>query len=277
MGARRCSIDGCKSVAGRPQHRGVTYHTIPTNPLARACWMSNSRMAPTKSITKSVLICSRHFRRADFQPLKNNKYLLKIGAVPTIFPWGSMPYVEPAKVKIDSEIGSTDASGSGAAEQVVDSGVSAVIAPVVDTKEAFPLIKVPTVEATVNEEKIVKQISVDAIKTEMKSPIKRSASTSKIPANDSEEPSAKLARKSLDSAFSKAKEADAAIKEVAATVKEILPQTLSSTADPVTIFIPGSQIEAQDFNEVWHPATVMEVDMDEREVLIHFEINNAKP
>lgn len=275
MGARKCSIEGCLSVAGRQQHRGVTYHTIPTNPLARACWMSNSRMSPTRSINKSVLICSRHFRRADFQPLKHNKYLLKIGAVPTIFPWGSMPYVEPAKVKTQG-VGS-QAAVSGATTGVTNdvSGVPAVIVPVVDTKEGIPLKEMPATKANISDdENIVKTISADAIKTEMKSPIKRSASTSKIPANDSDEPSAKLARKSLDSAFSKAKEADAAIKEEAATAKEKISQT---AADPVTIFIPGSQIEAQDFNEVWHSANVMEVDGDEREVLIHFEINNAKP
>lgn len=42
---------------------------------------------------------------------------------------------------------------------------------------------------------------------------------------------------------------------------------------PIVNFIPGTKIEAQDFNGVWHAAKIQEVDQDDREVLIQFEKN----
>lgn len=38
-------------------------------------------------------------------------------------------------------------------------------------------------------------------------------------------------------------------------------------------FVAGTKVEAQDFNEQWHVAEIMEVDLDEREALIHFDKN----
>lgn len=249
MAPRRCSVAGCKSVSGRQQHRGVTFHTFPLNPITRQCWMSNSRMANTKVVTKSILICSRHFRRADFQPLKNNKYLLKNGAIPTIFPWGSLPYTEPA--------------------QIVQ-GTLDLAAHIQAT--ALNAMDVTTGDTASQEENIVKQILVDAIKSEIKSPIKRSASADVSgfggEPSTSGESKPKIIRKSLDSAVLKN-----TLKTLSAP-----PTAFSSVGDLTLLFVPGSSIEAQDFNEIWHPASVVEVDQDEREVFIHFEIAaNAKP
>lgn len=92
---RRCIIKGCASVAGRKGHHGVQFNPIPLNPNMRQHWLTNCGITDTKSIRRKLLVCSRHFRRADFQALKENKYFLKHGAVPTIFPWGTFPYIEP--------------------------------------------------------------------------------------------------------------------------------------------------------------------------------------
>lgn len=87
---------------------------------------------------------------------------------------------------------------------------------------------------------------------ELKSPMKRSASADVV----SIEPKPKQLRKSLDSAMFK--------------------NSLNAVCDPTSLFRPGAKIEAQDFNEMWHPAEVVEVDQDDREVLIHFETTNIK-
>lgn len=248
MAPRRCSVDGCKSVSGRQQHRGVTFHTFPLNPITRQCWLTNSHICG-KVVTKSILICSRHFRRADFQPLKNNKYLLKNGAIPTIFPWGSLPYTEPAQI----------------VQGTLDLAAHLEAA-------AMGSIDVTTGDTASNEESIVKQILVDAIKSEIKSPIKRSASADVSgfvgEASTSGESKPKIIRKSLDSAVFKN-----SIKSLTAP-----PTQFNSVRDLMSSLHPGAQIEAQDFNEIWHSARVVEVDQDEREVFIHFEIaGNSKP
>lgn len=230
-------------------------------------------MPPNKVVTKSILICSRHFRRADFQTLKNNKYLLKSGAVPTMFPWGSLPYTEPAKqapppnsaaaaASVDYDM--TSSASAGASTTADDSSSTTVAAANSSSSSSSGATEhVMTGDAAAIEESLVKKILVDALKAEMKSPIKRSASADVNQSGGSGgAPKAKIMRKSLDSAFAKAKAAAA----VAA----------SSSSDSVAVFVPGAKIEAQDFNEVWHAANVVEVDHDEREVLIHFEMHAAK-
>lgn len=222
MGPRKCTVDGCKSVAGRQQHRGVTFHTFPNNPITRQNWLTNCRFAQNRNITKSVLICSRHFRRVDFQPLKNNKYLLKHGAEPTIFPWTQSGGGANAVASADASGGAQDGDFPG------------------------------DMSTMTSEERVVNQILADAIRGELKSPMKRSASADVV----SSEPKAKQLRKSLDSAMFK--------------------NALSAICDPTAQFRPGAKIEAQDFNEMWHPAEVVEVDQDDQEVLIHFETTNIK-
>lgn len=223
MAPRRCTIKGCPSVSGRQQHRGVTFHTFPLNPIARQFWLTNCGLPDTKSITKSILVCSRHFRRADFQPLKNNKYLLKQGAVPTIFPWGTLAYVEPTP------------------HTVIESGEPLDVNIDADDKPGE-----------------INQKLVDEIKSEMKatigvkSPNKRSVSMDEAGPS---EPKKKAIRVSLD-------------------MKKLPSETVTPTSfDPFSKFSPGTRIEAQDFNEVWHTAKVVEVDSDEKEVLILFEKN----
>lgn len=236
MGPRKCTVDGCKSVAGRQQHRGVTFHTFPNNPSTRQNWLTNCRFAPTKNITKSVLICSRHFRRVDFQPLKNNKYLLKPGAEPTIFPWTQTSGAAPVAVAV------ADAASSSASVTTIDPGTASAELQVADSPA----------EMVSPEAKVVNQILAEAMRSELKSPMKRSASADVM----SIEPKAKLLRKSLDAAMFK--------------------NALNASVDPNALFRPGASIEAQDFNEVWHPAEVVEVDHEDREVLIHFDTTNVK-
>lgn len=38
----------------------------------------------------------------------------------------------------------------------------------------------------------------------------------------------------------------------------------------------GSKVEAKDFEEKWHTAEIIEVDYEEMEVLIHYEIDRKK-
>ena len=41
-------------------------------------------------------------------------------------------------------------------------------------------------------------------------------------------------------------------------------------------FAPNTRIEALDFNQTWSPATILEVDYEENEVLVHFDSYSNK-
>ncbi|KAG4066483.1 hypothetical protein HA402_007119 [Bradysia odoriphaga] len=87
----------------------------------------------------------------------------------------------------------------------------------------------------------------------VKSPGKRSAS---VDEPGTSEPKKKAIRVSLDS-------------------KKLSNEPIATTSfDPFSKFSPGARIEAQDFNGAWHTAKVVEVDGDEKEVLINFEKNS---
>lgn len=259
MGPRRCNVAGCKSIAGRQQHRGVTFHTFPNNPDIRQRWMVNCRFAATKPINKSVLICSRHFRRVDFQPLKNNKYLLKPGSEPTIFPWTQSRSNSSSTEATSVRSVANDASANSSA------GASTSTVAVAQPTPAGVVAKQSA------EDRIVHQILSEAVRSEMKSPMKRSVSADVGNGNTSGEPKIKQSRKSLDSAMFKK------TAEAAANAPGGAGSTGSGTSNDLSsLFIPGAEIEAQDFKGVWHPAQVLEVDHVDREVLIHFDTTNIK-
>lgn len=144
--------------------------------------------------------------------------------MPTIFPWGTLPYVEPTP------------------HNVIESGEP--LANIADEKPG-----------EINQQlvdEIVKIKSELKATIGVKSPNKRSAS---VDEPGTSEPKKKSIRVSLDS-------------------KKLPSESVvTSSFDPLSKFSPGTRIEAQDFNEVWHTAKVMEVDSDEKEVLINFEKN----
>lgn len=89
----------CNSKTTGPQSPSqgvITYHSFPLEPKIREKWVENCRLEPGKNITKSILVCSRHFRSSDFKKTSTSedssmvKYFLKQGTVPTIFPWGKV-------------------------------------------------------------------------------------------------------------------------------------------------------------------------------------------
>ena len=220
-----------------PEHQGVTFHTFPLNSTTRKVWVTNCRIEGHRNITKSVLVCSRHFRRLDFQPLKKDKYFLKNGAVPTIFPWGNLPYQElpasPATVKTE---------------------------PGEETEEVpGPSKKVEFSDTPIKEEKMspLKQRSASADQS--------SAGNAKVKAST---------RKSLDSATSSNLAKSKLNTSLPAEKSQNLMKSPQKRMDQVSSLVSGSKLEAQDFNGIWHHAKVIEVDHGEQEVLVHFEKNN---
>lgn len=216
---RRCCIGGCSSTSRLPEHHGVTYHSFPVDENTRAIWMKNARIHMGRSITKSVLVCSRHFRRADFQPQRSGKYLLKQKVFPTVFPWGK---VEANQIEEDSEFLSKASTSAAAPTNLLSTTASSVDE---DTKA--------TVAAT------VAQIMAQTAELNAQAALK--------------------AEKSFEAGD------DASAPDLA----QGSPPGVKF--EPVTTFNPGARLEAQDFDGIWHSARIVEVDNDDREVLIKFE------
>ncbi|CAD6991243.1 unnamed protein product [Ceratitis capitata] len=210
---RRCCVTGCSSTSRLPEHHGVTYHSFPLDTNIRSIWMRNTRLSPERQITKSVLVCSRHFRRIDFQPQRSGKYLLKQRVFPTVFPWGK---VDIAQVESDLE-------------DLKNNSMSAASNVNLSTEDATKA----TVEAKV----------------------------AQIMAETAERSAAKAIANVGKEDDGSASPALAAVSASPAAVK----------FEAVTSFNPGARLEAQDFDGIWHAARVVEVDNDDREVLIKFE------
>ena len=215
---RRCCIAGCTSTSRLPEHHGVTYHSFPSDPNARSIWIRNTKISADRQITKSVLVCSRHFRRADFQPQRSGKYLLKQKVFPTVFPWGK---IEACQIEEDLEF--LNSAGSAAPSNLLTPSST-----VDDDTKA-------TVAAT------VAQIM---------------AQTAELNA----------------AAGIKSEKTESGLEDTLNDIAINNPATPPNVKfEPVTSFNPGARLEAQDFDGVWHSARIVEVDNDDREVLIKFE------
>lgn len=236
MGPRRCTINGCSSSSGQNnEHQNVTFHQLPANADTRKIWTECCRIPKTKKITKNILVCSRHFRRVDFQPLKKDKYFLKQGAVPSIFPWGTSSQLE------------TTASNSSDSNPTND-----IVAPKMNDVN------------TVQPESAVKAEKLSAAK-------QRSVSADHHLAVSPAAEEKAMPRKSLDSASTIKKDST----KVEVTPSQTDGALTKKKMDFVSTLTSGMKLEAQDFNEVWHNAKIVEVDHGEKEVLVHFE-KNAK-
>lgn len=240
MSPRRCCIDGCKSASNLPGFSDVRFHAFPANVVVRKVWIENCRIVSSRSVTKSDVICSKHFVESDFQPIKNGKRLLKNGSVPTVFSWSDVKTLsdvlaEASELDTIPEVPTTDNSVDETAKS---------------TTSTKPMKKANTRN---------KSLIADTLK-------RRSASAEEQSINDVNTKAVKcVTRKSLDSATNNAAE-KASIKDSA------VGKSPSKRFDAAT-FVSGAKVEVQDLNGSWHNACVVEVDQNEQEVLINFEKN----
>ena len=73
---KHCSIPGCTSRAGKEGCEGVSFHTIPKDPVLRQQWLESIRKP--FSVTENSRVCSIHFEGG----VKTSS-----SPIPTLFPW----------------------------------------------------------------------------------------------------------------------------------------------------------------------------------------------
>lgn len=232
MGQRKCCVNECKSASHLEECKDIRFHAFPTNEIVRNMWLKNCRVEQNRSITKSNVICSRHFLETDYQAPKNGRRLLNTNAVPTIFYWGN------EKSFSDHLADAQDA------EQTLETS----------TKENAD--KATSSETTPVARTCKKMMSRSQANSAAEK--QRSASAEEQIPNDSNGKVNK-ARKSLDSSPEKSITKDNVIKSP------------SKKFDIAMQLVPGAKVEVQDVGGSWHNASVAEVDQGEQEVLISFE------
>lgn len=86
---RKCNVLRCPSDSRRIEDQGVTFHKIPHHTDLRPKWLELCKIPEERKSVKVIYVCSRHFLSADFCNFKGTKYMLKQGALPSVFPWSS--------------------------------------------------------------------------------------------------------------------------------------------------------------------------------------------
>lgn len=236
MGQRRCCITDCQSSSHLPECSDIKFHAFPTNEVVRNMWLKNCHIEQHRSITKSNVVCSKHFLETDYQPPKNGRRLLSSNAVPTIFNWGN-------EKSFSDQLHEQSSPTSDAPSKE-------------NTDKANKTPSDTTPIAKPNKKMISRSQAQSAAEKQ------RSASAEEQTQSEANTKVSK-ARKSLDSATA----------SETPTVKANLIKSPMKRLDMAVQLVPGAKVEVQDLSGTWHNASVAEVDQSEQEVLINFEKN----
>uniref|UniRef100_A0A182NJ64 MBD domain-containing protein n=1 Tax=Anopheles dirus TaxID=7168 RepID=A0A182NJ64_9DIPT len=276
MGIRKCIVPDCPSTTARPGDRGVTYHKIPYLDEMQRLWIAACHLPEEYNATKASNVCSRHFRRADFQDFKGKKYVLKFGVIPTIFAWTiEEPGEEPVTIK--QEPGSEEQQEKDDEEEEVPHEVG-------DKAEGIVVKEDEKVLALIRKEKQAAAVEATTpAKGKAKTTPKRASSGGSGSSKKGSATPAKQARAAEQVASSSGSARKQTPKKQGPVEPKQSPPEETVVASPVAApaagagveksidFTPGTKIEAQDFSGVWHAAKLLEVDTEDREVLVQFD------
>lgn len=90
MGPKKCCVPSCTSNTNRPEEGiEITYHKFPQRMEFRKNWIAamKSKLDASLQPSSSNLVCSKHFKKADWHEIKGGKLLLKQGIIPSVFSW----------------------------------------------------------------------------------------------------------------------------------------------------------------------------------------------
>lgn len=254
---RKCTVPDCLSEEGRNEDRGVTFHKIPLHADIRPKWMSLCHIPEDKFTVKVVHVCSRHFLKADFYRFKGKKYMLKQGVLPSVFPWNKLK-----KENENSQMDDSVTSKSGTVE-ILSTGIKEEIVS----------------DVQIDEEQIppeVHKMEVDS-KTEIKDEIWGAAEEVIITNSVKKESSAETLGDILMCDPGESLTVTKKIEPLpsSSTTIEQQGKCIQTAFGTVNLKI-NSRLEALDFNQIWLPARMIEIDYEENEVLIHFEKYSSK-
>ncbi|XP_053665138.1 uncharacterized protein LOC128714287 [Anopheles marshallii] len=273
MGIRKCIVPQCTSTSARAEDRGVTYHKIPYLDDMQRLWITACHLPDDYIATKASNVCSRHFRKADFQEFKGKKYVLKFGVVPTIFDWTIAKSTGDDATAGKSTPKASKAKDDPAKGQKAEKLEEEVPHETGDKDENIVLKEDSKVTALMKKEQSQKVATTTPAKKKSPSSSKRPSSSKKAPPTPAKqariEPVASSHKKQTP------KKAAAESKQPAASDMQLPasdePESGGGVTEKVIDFTPGTKIEAQDFSGTWHAVKLLEVDTEDREVLVQFD------
>lgn len=83
--ARKCCVKNCDCDGHEARFKGLPLHKFPKDAALRSRWLANGSFEANFKPTPGQFVCHRHFKRADYETIKGQKYVLRKGSVPTIF------------------------------------------------------------------------------------------------------------------------------------------------------------------------------------------------
>ncbi|CAG4921142.1 unnamed protein product [Colias eurytheme] len=255
MAVKKCSIDHCYSSSSRREDLGVTYHKFPKDPILHSVWVQVTHIKSTNN-DNPAYVCSRHFCRSDFQVYQESKYVLKSGAIPSIFAW----IMEDIKDTTNKDI-----------EDIFENNH-------IDKVNTSNSSKESEVENLENIKKFIEQEqrqqenspqTINNVDNKGSDPFDTQALNTLDVIHKQQEPA--VEKNVMNMVIS---ESDSKVNEK--KDKKVISKTFISPDKGAVALSVGSKVEAKDFSGAWYPAEIVEVDYDEMEVLVHYENDTKK-
>ncbi|KPJ17781.1 PHD finger protein 20-like protein 1 [Papilio machaon] len=254
MAVKKCCIENCPSCSTRKEDIGVTYHKYPKDERLCDTWITITRNKQFDIATTSY-VCSRHFRKRDFQIYKDCKYVLKSDAIPSIFPWDKTTSNMNSN-ETTSEADNAESASSRQNDFEMEN-LDAIKKFIEDQAKEIEVQKCDEIAAATDKKKDIEdreRLKDELTESEMQEePLTVATSVMDLILSQSE---ARMLIKKEDKGFDK---------------QCVGPEDKGN----VTLSV-GSKVEAKDFEEFWHQAEIIEVDYDEMEVLVHYENDSKK-
>ena len=243
----KCCVRDCEEAVRETRSRGLPLHKFPKDALMRQRWLVSGGFEPEFRPTASQIVCYKHFRQSDYEVGRSHKLFLKKGSVPSIFrDYESHPDpIGPTSAFITNRLLAREAAATAAREAANNSNFIKVV-EVADNSGCLES-SCSSLEASMDSSNSIQMVDGGDAKERIDSPAKS------LSASDSE--MVKVAVIAQETHMEEKKMDES----------KRVPNRAGIN------FMPGTKLEAKDFNEKWYSAKVVEVDWIEREVLIHFD------
>ncbi|XP_058810400.1 uncharacterized protein LOC131675416 [Phymastichus coffea] len=307
--SHKCCVLDCEELVKETRAKGLPLHKFPKDPLLRIKWLTSGGFSQDFKPTNSQIVCYKHFKQHDYEIGRSHKLFLKKGSVPSVFA-NYQQHPDPITPESNLIVSRLQAKLSAAtinsqAQAQIHSQSQVQTQALVPTASEFPDV---SPGGNLDSSCSSLDVSMDSscsmpnghalnkptepqlpltpspadllsppVNTSTFSPQLYSFDHTPIPSSFPSlvhpQPTATMKTKTIPNQVSTTHSQQ----QPFSTSTLVLKKTMNSDIKLRTYsrtdltFLPGSKLEAKDFNEKWYSARVVETDWGEREVLIHFD------
>ncbi|XP_014226245.1 PHD finger protein 20-like [Trichogramma pretiosum] len=268
---QKCCVKDCEELVKETRARCLPLHKFPKDPAQRTSWLATDGFPDDFRPTPSQIVCYKHFRQSDYEVSRgtHHKLFLKKGSVPSVFDdYDNHPdpirsdliatRLQARELKnsqqqqVTAPTGSQSAAAAGNnSSQLLDDSLNDTAASITSYDGSADDSTSQNLGSSSIESTGVSQ-DADSISTQ----------------STSLQPAATESSQSVGSPMPVAQTIGIDETEPKQTVDSSKAKIINRSD---IVFSPGFKLEAKDFNDVWYSARVVEVDHQEKDVLIHFD------